>query len=338
MEQRDYQREIMENTERDKEIMESIREAIKSLGRLKVRAMSEPLERMYTGRRKKWIGTYNNPPMDFNTFVEELHKLPLQYCAACHEKASQNHYHVYLVAKSTIEAQRILSLFPGMHLEPKGHSTSKQVRDYIFKVGKHSGKCQTLNTAEWGELPNESQGERTDLKAALQMLNDGYSLKDVILNMPGTIRYMNQLRQAKTMLQKPVHGKKEVMVLIGPTRCGKTSWVYAHNPEEDLYCVDDWDHPFDEYESESTLLLDDFRGEFSISYLLRLLDRYPVKLLARYANKQAAYTKVFITSNTPIDLWYPKIDPETRKALYARFDRVYEWKDGVMTDTTEKYR
>lgn len=59
-----------------------------------------------------------------------------------------------------------------------------------------------------------------------------------------------------------------------------------------------------------------------IADMLTYLDGYPVNLPCRYADKPAAFTKVFVISNIPIEKQYvevQKYEPATYKAFLRRF-------------------
>ena len=65
--------------------------------------------------------------------------------------------------------------------------------------------------------------------------------------------------------------------------------------------------------------------------MLNLLDVYPLQLPARYHDRTACYTTVYITSNIALDEQYPEIqiaEPETWNALMRRISRIVEFRKG----------
>lgn len=64
--------------------------------------------------------------------------------------------------------------------------------------------------------------------------------------------------------------------------------------------------------------------------MLNYLDGYPCKLPARYSDKQACYTKAFITSNLSLEKQYPNIqkeEPKVWEALLRRINKVRVYTD-----------
>jgi len=67
--------------------------------------------------------------------------------------------------------------------------------------------------------------------------------------------------------------------------------------------------------------------------MLNYLDIYPLMLPARYNDRVACYTTVYITSNVPLDQQYPEIQEskmETWRAFLRRIDTVLEFRRGGM--------
>ena len=96
----------------------------------------------------------------------------------------------------------------------------------------------------------------------------------------------------------------QVYYVFGPPACGKTCYVRDTFGDKGLYSVDDYKHPFDGYTSEDIILFDEFRNSLSLSCMLKYLDIYPCSLPARFYNRTACYTKVFIVSNWSLEQQY----------------------------------
>jgi len=115
----------------------------------------------------------------------------------------------------------------------------------------------------------------------------------------------------------------EVTYLWGPTGVGKTRSVREAVPPEKLYSATlSGRDPFGKYAFEPVLLLDEFRGDYSLPELLQLLDRYPFQLDRRYENSWAAWTKVFICSNWPLEDLYRECPAADRAALRRRISKI----------------
>jgi hypothetical protein len=137
----------------------------------------------------------------------------------------------------------------------------------------------------------------------------------------------------------------KVTYIYGDTRLGKTTFVYDKykNDFRNICRVNDYGvGSFETYHNQRVLMLDEFDGQFKLTFMNNLLDRYPMELPARFANRQACFTEVYIISNLPLKELYKK-EQEERPKMYAAFcaritdiihytDKCkwhYELKDGV---------
>ncbi|RYQ44121.1 replication protein [Bifidobacterium pseudolongum subsp. globosum] len=106
----------------------------------------------------------------------------------------------------------------------------------------------------------------------------------------------------------------------------------------DAYRVSEYIHPFDGYQGEATLILDEFDGTLPLSLLLNVLDGYRLELPARYSNRLAKYTRVIIISNAALSNFYtttvdPSSTPDRLRALYRRITRyVFMDADGTLLE------
>jgi hypothetical protein len=115
-----------------------------------------------------------------------------------------------------------------------------------------------------------------------------------------------------------------VVVYYGPTGTGKTRAVMDNLPSPDdlwTYSGDGW---FDGYDGHKIVLFDDFSGsEFKISFLLRLLDRYPMQVRIKGGFVNWCPEEIYITSNLNPDQWYPNAHQEHIDALKRRLTAVF---------------
>lgn len=85
---------------------------------------------------------------------------------------------------------------------------------------------------------------------------------------------------------------------------------------------------FDAYHCQSILVFEEFHSQIPISTMLNYLDIYPLTLPARYTDRTACYTKVYLTSNVPLDEQYRDIQRyqwETWKAFLRRITNIIEY-------------
>lgn len=211
-----------------------------------------------------------------------------------------------------------------VHVE-KRRGTAQEAADYCKK--EESAVPGTL--FEYGQI--SQPGKRSDLINVYQDLKDGKTDLEILEMYPGTYMRMTRgIQTARNLLdrsRRSLWRDLEVTVLYGDTGTGKTRSVYAEHP--DLYALDNpmgqslW---WDGYSGQSVLLLDDFYGWIRHSYLLRLLDGYPVRLAVKGSFTEAFWTKVFITSNRHPREWYSKLG--VRPELKRRIHHVYKFVEG----------
>lgn len=180
----------------------------------------------------------------------------------------------------------------------------------------------------------DQQGARNDLSEIRQKIIEGASPAEVLMEDEDNkaVRYTKWMGDLAAARDKREYGERmrdlEVHYLYGPPGVGKTSHIYNLYPIGDIYRVTDYKHPFDEYDRQRVLVLDEYDSQFDWEKLLCYLDRYPLMLPARYRNHQACYTVVWIISNLPLGGQYPKVRGERRNALARRINEVLRMGDG----------
>lgn len=116
-----------------------------------------------------------------------------------------------------------------------------------------------------------------------------------------------------------------VIVLWGKAGTGKTRYVYTRAPI--VFSVPDpeckW---FDGYAGEPEVLIDDYRGGAPASFILKLLDIYPLSVPVKGGFVPFLATTVYITSNIPPEQWHT----QNREPLMRRIHHVVEF-TGTLT-------
>lgn len=187
------------------------------------------------------------------------------------------------------------------------------------------------------------QGHRSDLDALRSMvLDEGMSVDEILLSDASTsaaryTQYLRDLVQARD--RKAARGFRtlEVIYVYGRPGVGKSRWAMQQYGD-DAYRVTDYAHPFDGYQGERTLILDEFDGSLPMGLMLNVLDGYAMELPARYSNRIARYERVVIISNSPLSTFYtttvdPSSTPDRLRALYRRITRYcFMDSDGMLID------
>ncbi len=289
---------------------------------------------------RKWLLTLNNPKekaIDHQKIKDQLNLFPsLLYWCIADEKGETEHSHVFFALEHPTRFSTIKGRFPTAHID-RAEGTAAECRAYVQKSGKwaKSDKAETSipgTFEEWGELPIERQGERTDLALLYQLIKDGLSNYEIMEQNPDYMLSLEKIERARQAVREQQYRetfrKLEVTYIWGPTGVGKTRSVMEGQGYSDVYRVTDYAHPFDSYAGEDVLLLDEYGSNFNIRDLLNYLDGYPLTLPARYSNRVACYTKVYIISNICLSKQYTDIQwdsPAIFDALLRRINKVVHY-------------
>lgn len=201
------------------------------------------------------------------------------------------------------------------------NGSAKQNFDYCSKEGNYTTK---------GQLP--SQGARTDIAEFRDYILSGASETDCIMEYPNMMakydRFYQRCRnivlkeEAKKMIQP------EVIVIQGEPGVGKTHTIYAENEIDDIYKIEVGDGSsgsvfWDGYNGEKVIVIDDFHNNLKLDYMLRLLDKYPMKLNIKGGYTWKCAKKIYITTNINIDKWYSNCQDIHRRALRRRITKIW---------------
>lgn len=186
-----------------------------------------------------------------------------------------------------------------------------------------------------GEIKIEKQ--RTDIMEFKTAILQGESKLDLFDKFPHLILQYNNaadsMRQAVAAADASSRRRDvSAFYLAGESGVGKTTVVYDTFGYSDVFRVTSYDHPFDGYNGQSVLFLDEFRGgmsgaSLSYSVILNLLDGWPMELTARRYNNWALFDTVVMSSNWEFSDQYSQHFANysnDRPAFRRRFDHV-EW-------------
>ena len=121
----------------------------------------------------------------------------------------------------------------------------------------------------------------------------------------------------------------EVAYIYGAPGTGKTRSIFEAHGAENICRVTNYRMgkgvSFDAYHGQNVLVFEEFNSQIPIEEMLNYLDVYPIMLPARYSDRVACFTKVYLTSNVPLEDQYEDIQivhPATWKAFLRRIHRV----------------
>ncbi len=302
---------------------------------------------------RKWMLTINNPQDCGLTHGDMTALLSLfcpDYFCLADEIASTGtfHTHIFLYSRSSIRFSTVKRRFPTAHIE-KAFGSAGDNRDYIRKEGKwtDSEKSETSVAGsfyEWGTLPSEGEEKNPKMYKLLQNVKDGLSTTEIIDESPSFAfksRDIDTLREIYLAERYRSQNRKlTVTYLFGASGTGKTSSIYQEHPAAEICRITDYNSRnglrFDGYHGQDVLVFEEFCSQIPIEAMLNYLDVYPLFLPARYNDRIACYTKVYITSNLPLNAQYTieqRECPETWRAFLRRIHVVREYRrDGTVKE------
>lgn len=218
--------------------------------------------------------------------------------------------------------RKILSI-PNGHFEPR-KGTPEQALAYCHK---DETRAEGAMPFEYGSLPEgPGRGSRTDVSSAKSVIDRGGTLADVADADFGVfLRYHQGLRLYSSLKAGHRTTPPEAYYLFGPSGTGKSRAAWALGTPETVYTVplssgsSIW---FDGYDATQhrVVIFDDYYHHFKATFLLQLLDRYPIQVPIKGGHVNFNSNVIVITSNIPLDQQYPNYPDQ--KALWRRFRRV----------------
>lgn len=228
------------------------------------------------------------------------------------------HYQGYVYFTSVKRMSALKKINPKAHWE-KRRGNHQQAKDYCSKED-----TRVEGPFEFGVEP--AQGKRNDIEDLFDAVIAG--AKDKELQADHTVAYVKYYKavdRIRANLLTPRKDKPQVYWYYGATGTGKTRKAFDENP--DAYFKDmsngKW---WDGYNQQNCVVFDDMRKDtFKFHELLRILDRYPLKVEYKGGSMEFNSPKIIITS-----CFHPSVLYETREdltQLLRRIDQVIEFKE-----------
>lgn len=297
---------------------------------------------MTDSQGRKWQLTWNNPLDHGNTherIIERFSELAIDYWCLADEvgtKTKTHHTHGFIYSPSPVRFSRLKRLFPQAHIE-KANGSCKDNRDYILKEGRWRDTLRAETSIEGsfcenGEMPNERQPKEDKRELLYAMVEQGLTTEEIIeidKSFVYRIKTIDDLVQRRLAAQyRNINRPVEVIYVWGATGTSKTRSIHERHRDEGLCRITSYRNGcvnFDSYHSDPVLVFEEFNSQIPIEAMLNYLDIYPVMLPARYADKVGCFTKVYLTSNIPLEKQYPDVQrkrPEMWKAFLRRIHKV----------------
>lgn len=304
---------------------------------------------------RNWMFVVNNPKLSEQTMFDYLKSIVnVKYFVFVREKGDgtqtkpegTEHHQGYIEFTMPKKFSTMKGLFSADKIGVNAHisprlSNRKACIDYVKKQGTHADKAHTQigQVYEFGNQPQ--QGKRNDIDIDLvqmvEMKAQGFSDVEIFRAYPHSharyYTYVNKIAtDQKTAIYKKQNRKIEVTYIYGKAGVGKTSFVMNKYGAENVCRITDYgptgDPIFDNYSGQDVIVFEEFRSSIKIEKILNYLDIYPLTLRARYYDRDACYTKVYILTNIPIYEQYPNVlecYPETWNAFLRRINKIYNF-------------
>lgn len=280
---------------------------------------------------KYWCFTYNNPACAAEHFIRVFKAAGASYIVFGEETAPETgtpHWQGYVEFDKVKRFGQVRRLVEGLHVEYR-LGTQQQAIDYC--KGLSAGKTPNEVVHEDGTPTPNVAGRRNDIHDAVETLKSGGLAAVAEENPIALVKYPRGMLLLQTLLPHRAKPNPEVILLFGPTGCGKTKRFF------DECSVDNyWRAPitdgiwFDGYCGQPDALFDDFDGKcskWSLRFVLQLLDRYPINVPTKGGFVEWVPERIYITTNFFPRLWYDWSNREQQwPALVRRISRVIWWK------------
>lgn len=264
-------------------------------------------------RARSYCYTLNNPTEDE---IVQMRDVEAVYHVFGHEVGESGTPH--LQGFLHFENARSLSVLK-KKVNSRAHyeimkGTHDQAIEYCMKEG---------NYEEFGERPEP--GKRSDIVIVRELVAEGCNMRDIVDKAPSYqgIRIAEVLFKYK---EKPRNWKPEVSWFYGLTGTGKSRQAYQELP--DAYTCMDTARWLEGYDGHEDVIIDDMRGDFcKLHVLLRLLDRYEMRVECKGGSRQFLAKRIIITScSSPSELFSQS--DERIDQLLRRIDRIIEFTPG----------
>lgn len=285
-------------------------------------------------RSRNWCFTLNNPRAELNVDVAQ-HDAVSYICYQLELAASGTpHYQGYIVFTSPRGLGYCQQLIPGAHFEPRRARTHAAAIAYCKKP-----ETRLEGPFEYGTVPTDNQGSRSDLLAFKQALDSGATDKQLWDEHPACfIRYYPRCETIRSLLKTPRRNKSYVILAIGRPGSGKSRHAETLAgtrgiSQEELYWKPPNSHWWPGYRGQKMIVLDDFKSWFPWTELMQLLDRYPFKVQTKGGYTEFTSEVIYITTNFHPDDWYDSKFP--MEALFRRIDETLFFEDPTIINSDD---
>lgn len=267
-------------------------------------------------RGRRWCFTLNNPfDTEGNRFVIEWSETVV-YSIYQLEKGKEGtlHYQGYVCMSTAASLTAVRKILPKAHWEVcKG--THDQNKAYCTK-------SETRQDGPWEHGVEPEQGARNDLIAIKRKLDDDVPMAQIADEHFGSfLRYEKGFRAYKLLKAPERTWKTEVEVHWGISNAGKS---YYAQQIKGAYWKDhgQW---WDGYDGQEDVVIDEFYGWLTPSFLLRLFDCTPMQVEVKGGFRAFVARRIIVTSNVSWDTWWKPEVVYSRDAMARRLTKIVHY-------------
>lgn len=132
--------------------------------------------------------------------------------------------------------------------------------------------------------------------------------------------YTGNLLKVQCLLYPPPERPDiQAKVFWGPSGVGKTRRAWEEAKALGPVYIKTGTHKWwDGYRGEKFVIIDEFDGMIRLTNLLTWLDRYPCRVEYKGGSSPLLATHFWVTSNLPLEEWFPDAKPDQVAALRRR--------------------
>lgn len=272
--------------------------------------------------------TLNNYSIDEESLLQVSHDEVL-FIVYGHEVSDSGTPHLQgyfeLAKRQSVAQVKKLFSVPRLHLEPR-RGTQAQAISYCEKDGND---IYRRGTPKSSGRPKSVVSKNKILPFVDEIRSRG--LSSFAAHPEASFHLLKHAKEFVSLTESPRKRsvKPEVFWLHGPTGTGKTLRCFQHAERLGVepFVKSGASRWFDGYDGHSFVIFDDFRdSHLEFGFLLRLLDRYPLRVEVKGSSRQWKPSIIYITSPSPPEEMYKAMQSTDRydkiSQLIRRIDHV----------------
>lgn len=248
-------------------------------------------------RGRRWALTFYEKP----DFVLDTDKV--RYFIAGEETCpdtGRTHWQSYIEFFNPQRLNGVKSLVDDQKVHAEiAKGTALQNRTYCSKDGNIYREEGTMS----------AQGKRNDLVALRTHFKESKDVRAAIEDdnlIHHVAKFPRLVNTLSLMYSVERSWTTELYVYYGPPGTGKSHTAFEEAQALGAVYFKPDGQWWDGYEGQETVIFEDFRGETGLPNLLRLADRYPMRVPVKGGFAQFITKRIYITSNLDIDDWFNK--------------------------------